>query len=185
MVALAFGCRFLIGVVFGVSAVSKLRTRSQFHAFLRSLQRMKVVPGPLERASAVTVAAAEVAIVLLMAFPAKATGIMGFVVALGLLAVFTAAIVSVIARKIDTTCRCFGKSDTPLGRQHVVRNLMLMVMAGAGLAGEITGTSAEPGLLAVAAIAGLLFGGMVTMFDDLVALFRDPTAKPRSQGGSR
>lgn len=185
MIALAFGCRFLIGVVFLVSALSKLRGRSQFNGFLRSLQRMKVVPRPLEKPSAIAVVITEVAIVLLMAFPAKAAGIVGFTVALGLLAAFTIAIVSVVARGIDTTCRCFGKSDTPLGPQHVARNLLLMAAAGAGLAGEITGGAAEPGLLVVAAIAGLVFGGLVTMFDDIVSLFGGPTARPRSEGGSR
>ncbi len=49
------------------------------------------------------------------------------IVLLGLLVVFTGAIIHAWARGIDTDCGCFGQGSTPIGIWSVLRNGGLMV----------------------------------------------------------
>lgn len=177
---LAVGCRALLGVVFVVSAVSKVAGRNAFPAFTRSLQRMRVVPAGLARVCGVAVVAGEFVIAAALAVPSHFVAGLGFVLAFALIASFTAAIVSVLARKIDTTCRCFGRTDTPLGPQHLGRNVFLLGVAGLGWGAESYGTPAQTGALIVAALAGAFAGGLVAVFDDLVHLVRPPSSRARA-----
>ncbi|MFF5209760.1 MauE/DoxX family redox-associated membrane protein [Streptosporangium sp. NPDC000396] len=183
MVYLAVGCRFLIGVVFAVAAVNKLSGRRRFNAFVWSLRRMEVVPEGLVRPAALVSAAAEVVIVLLLAVPANVPGMAGFAVAAGLLTAFTVGIAMSLKRGNKEPCACFGRSETPLGAGHVVRNLLLIAVTLLGLAASAAGGHAELGEAAIGALAGLVLGALVTAFDDIVALFR-PTSAPASPRGA-
>jgi hypothetical protein len=64
---------------------------------------------------------------------------------------------------------------TPLGPWQIVRNLLLAgaaVLAGAASFGS---GKVEPGGVVVAVFAGLVLGGLVAVFDDVVELFRGAT----------
>jgi hypothetical protein len=83
-----------------------------------------------------------------------------------------------VRRGERTPCRCFGKSTTPLGPVHVVRNAFLVCVALLGVTGSLMSGTAELGGIAVAAVAGLVLGGLIVVLDDIVDLFRPLPAKP-------
>lgn len=112
-------------------------------------------------------AAAEAAVVVLLAVPATRTA--GFVAAAALLAVLTAGIAVVLARGTTAPCRCFGASATPLSARHLVRNGVLVVVAVLGLAAPAGPPGIGPAL--VATLAGAVAGLLVTVADDVVELF--------------
>ncbi|BEL05301.1 methylamine utilization protein MauE [Actinoplanes sichuanensis] len=162
------GARVLIGLVFAVSAVTKLRA---FAAFRVSLAAMRVVPRPLVGPVAVGVVAAESAIPVLLLVPGAQAA--GFVVAVLLLAAFSAGIARVLATGTTASCRCFGVSAAPFGRHHLYRNAVLTVVAAAGLIAAVRpGQGPAPAGAAVAAGAAAVAALVVVMLDDIVELFR-------------
>ncbi|PWJ05178.1 hypothetical protein DKG34_23050 [Streptomyces sp. NWU49] len=184
-----FAVRVLIATVFLTAAVSKVSSGRSFAAFAASLGRLDVLPGAVTRAAAVAVVAAEwlVCALVLMPWPRPAGA--GLALAAALLVVFAVAITRVVARGTRAVCRCFGSaSREPLGVRHIVRNVLLAVLAASA---AWTSTlrepaSLQPGALAVAGLAGLLVGGCVAALDAVVELFRPAgpvdsphTARPR------
>src|SRR5690242_1242757 len=167
---LSLGCRVVVGVVFLVALASKARPAG-FRRFVRSLRRLDAVPAARVRLVAGTVATAEAAVVVLVALPARWTAVAGFVLAAGLLTAFAVAIVGTLRRGLRVPCACFGRSSAPMGPHHVVRNAALVAVAIAGAVTTRPGSGGAGGL-AVAAAAGLVLGGLTTVLDDLVGLFR-------------
>jgi hypothetical protein len=91
-----------------------------------------------------------------------------------LLGVLTAGVVLVVRRRLVVRCRCFGAGRTRIGRRHVVRNLLLLLVGGLGLVaalspGTAPSTDAAGVLLAVG--AAVLLASFVFHFDDLVELW--------------
>ncbi|MFC7643690.1 MauE/DoxX family redox-associated membrane protein [Streptosporangium lutulentum] len=76
--------------------------------------------------------AAELAAVVLLAVPT--TAVIGFALSAVLLTGFAAGIAGALRRGERTPCRCFGAAGTRLGPAHLVRNLVLAVIAAVGLA---------------------------------------------------
>lgn len=184
-----FAVRVLVATVFLTAAVGKVRSGRSFAAFTASLGRLDVLPGAVTRAAAVAVVAAEwlVCALVLMPWPRPAGA--GLALAAALLVVFAVALTRVVARGTRAVCRCFGSaSREPLGVRHIVRNVLLAVLAAsaAWTSTPREATSVQPGALAVAALAGLLVGGCVTALDTIMELFRPAgpvnssrTARPR------
>jgi methylamine utilization protein MauE len=163
----------LIGSVFLLAVAGKLAGRDGFGAFVASVQGMRVLPPRLVRPAALLVVAAEVAVCVLLAVPAPVTRAAGFVIAVGLLVAFMIGTVTALRRGVRTPCRCFGMSTTPLGLRQVVRNAVLTAVAACGAVASVsTYGPIDPAGAAVAAVAGLVLGGLVTAADDLVELFR-------------
>jgi hypothetical protein len=175
----ALFARVLIGTVFLVSAATKLRSPAAFAAFTRSVRKMKLVPAALVTPVAAGVVSGEVSIVALLAVPVDVTALLGLAVAAGLLTAFTVAIVLVVRRGTDLTCQCFGASTVPLGRVHVVRNLVLLAVAVAGALATRSGGQLHPADAAIAVTAGLVGGGLVTVLDDILRLFAPPAPARR------
>ncbi|MGW5343728.1 MauE/DoxX family redox-associated membrane protein [Streptomyces sp. NPDC004050] len=171
---LVAGARGLLGLVFLVSLAGKVAGRSAFTAFAGSVRSFGVVPPGLVRPVARTVIAGEATVCGLMAVPVRGAAAAGFAVAAALLVAFTAGIMAAVRRGAAAPCRCFGPSTTPLGTPHIVRNLALCAVAagGAGALAVPAAADARPGGAAVAAVAGLITGIVVTRLDHLVALFR-------------
>jgi Methylamine utilisation protein MauE len=182
MAYLALACRCLTGLVFGVSAFSKLRSRAAFREFTSWLGGL---PLPLARSHAVPVATvmatAEAAIVVLSVLPWTARA--ALMLAALMLAVFAAGTWLAVARGAGRPCQCFGVSAAPLGRRHVVRNALLCAVAAAGAATGGAG-GIHPAGIAVSLAAGLAIAPFVVFLDDLAALFSgsndtDPGLAPR------
>jgi hypothetical protein len=152
--------RVLLATVFLVSASTKLRSAAAFAAFRRSTRRMAILPERLVRPAAVLVVGCEAAIVLLLATPTLG----GLAVAIG----------STVRRGIDTTCQCFGHSAMPLGIAHIVRNVVLVVVAAVAGVTAVRGGALEVGGALLAGLAGVLLGALVTVLDDIRQVLQPP-----------
>ncbi|MFI6226725.1 MauE/DoxX family redox-associated membrane protein [Micromonospora echinospora] len=172
MAYVLIACRWALVLVFLYSALSKLRGRGAFTAFVASVRRMRLFPERLVGPVAVVVVAVEVLVPVLLA--SRLTAVPGFVTALALLTAFTSGIIVVLRRGTVTSCRCFGASDVPLGRQHVVRNLGLITLAVLGLAGVAApDDGAAPAGVVVSVAVAFVLAFVASTLDDLVALFRE------------
>lgn len=171
---LVIGVRCLLGVVFLVSSISKVAGRNAFPGFVTSLRELWPLRVGPARLVAGCVIGAEVAIWVLLAVPGQAATATGCALAAGLLAVFAVGIATAMQRDVRAPCRCFGTSTSLLGPWHIVRNALLAAAAagaaavsGAGPVGPL-----RPDGVVVAVAGGLLLGGLITVADDLVSLFR-------------
>ncbi|MFI8081432.1 MauE/DoxX family redox-associated membrane protein [Kitasatospora sp. NPDC086009] len=166
---LLLGGRCVLAAVFAVSALAKFRAPREFASALRA---MSVVPGRLTGAVAAAVPVVEVAAGVLVWAP-KPLATWGFALAGGMFAAFAVVLVSVLWRGLDVSCSCFGASGVPVNRAHVVRNAVLLAIAGAGLSAS---TASDPGGLAAAGVAvALLVAAFASILiiatDTLVELF--------------
>ncbi|SED36361.1 Methylamine utilisation protein MauE [Streptomyces sp. 2224.1] len=168
----AIGIRCLIGIIFLTSAISKSVGRQAFPSFVASLRDMRLLPPQTVTAVGGCVVLAEFTSCTLLLMPHRLLPAAGLGLAALLLTVFTAAIAVTVRRGSRTPCRCFGASTTPLGPRHLIRNTVLAALAvlgalwtvGAGYPTALSRSVVPAGL-------GLLLGGLVTVLDDLVALF--------------
>ena len=95
-------------------------------------------------------------------------GLASLALALLVLATFTAGTWLAVARGTDAPCPCFGASPAPLGRPHVVRDALLCVAAGAGIACAGAGGARTGGILLALAV-GLVIAVLVVHVDDLAS----------------
>jgi len=169
---LTFAARLALAFVCLAAAAGKLGGRRQRQEFLRFIRRLDV-PDRLVRPVAVGTVAVELAVALLLPWPA--TGAAGSVLATGLFLTFTLGVWAAIRRGRTPKCFCFGRLGQPLGRGHLVRNAALSGIAATtfGLSLFIAGRpeSLAGGVVAVAAAAtGSL---LLVYWDDLAVLFAD------------
>lgn len=170
------GCRFLIGVVFLVSAAGKIRGRDAYAAFRRAAGELAPrVPPRLRSLVPSAVVAGELAAVVLLAVPATVAA--GFALAVVLLAAFTAAIVAAVRARRQVACNCFGTSSAPVGPAQIIRNTALLTasLAGVVLAAGGTPAALEPAGVVAAVVAALTGAGLVLLTDDVAELFRPLT----------
>lgn len=178
MNGLELGCRTLLVVVLGAAAAGKLRRRD-FEAFTGALGAFGV-PGALGAfgapLAALVVALEAAAAALLVAAP-----MVGYALALALIAAFTVALYAVVRSGRRVACRCFGASTGPVGTAHLVRNAAILVVIGVGGATAALADGAAIGAPArLAALAfGALGGAAIARWDDLVYLVRPPLAGAR------
>lgn len=184
-------------VVFGVSAIGKLRDPA---TFADSLEPLSIVPRRLIRPVAIVLTTTEILAAIGVAWGvvvavagrsvAQPAGLVGLVLSGLLLVVLTSGIAIELRRGTTATCACFGVSQHKLGARHVVRNILLLVCVVAGLATYATAGSAtaRPGGALVALAGGVVVALILIRLDDLVDLFaplpaRDtpgPASRPRS-----
>jgi hypothetical protein len=157
-------------VVFAISAAGKVRTAPVRLAFRRTLADMVVLPAHAVRPVAAAVPVVEAAVVVLIVMPS--TAVLGCLLALALLAVFTTGIVMVLRRGTRAGCLCFGTTERPYGPRHLVRNGLLAATALAGAAAS--GQPADlPGAL-IAIATGVLAALVLVTFDEMLDLFARP-----------
>lgn len=174
MSEILWGCRCAIGLVFVASILGKARGRKPYAEFVRAAGRLgsgwvtsRIPAGVL----AGGVIAAEAAVVVLLVPPDSTWA--GFVLA-GLLAVaFAAAVVAALRRGDHAPCNCFGVSARPISPVHLVRNAVLIAVAGLGLAAdEVAVDPAAPAGIVAAVVAGVVVAAVVVRADDLAELFQ-------------
>jgi hypothetical protein len=153
---IVLAARVLIGLVFAVAAVGKLAGRVRLTEFADSLAPLGRSPvGWLPVAAGTAVA--ELAVAVLVGFPA--TGRLGLGLATAVMLVFCAAIARSMRLGRRVTCRCFGRSGAVLGRAHLVRNALLAAWAAAALAvppGPALGLDAGAAAVLVGTFAALV-----------------------------
>ncbi|QYC42071.1 hypothetical protein Nocox_22335 [Nonomuraea coxensis DSM 45129] len=153
------GCRAVLCFVFLAALAGKA---TGWRAFVSSVPGL--APGLPAAPVAVAVLAAESAAVALLVLGERA----GFVLAAVMTAAFAAAILQALRRGSAATCRCFGVTAAPLGRAHVVRNLLLVAVAVIGWA--TPGGSVELAGVALALVAAAVLAAVLVLFDDLADL---------------
>lgn len=158
-------CRTALVIVMALAAIGKLRAPGELVGAMRAMGLPRRIS---HRAGAVVVALAELtAAVTLVLAP-----VAGYLIALGLVAGFTAGLVSAIHRRTTESCRCFGASAQPIGPSHLVRNAVLLAIAVTGLA--TLGPGDRPWL---ALIPGALLSLAIVAWDELAFAFTSPPAK--------
>jgi hypothetical protein len=174
MSEILWGCRCAIGLVFVASILGKVRGREPYADFVRAAGRLgsgwltsRIPVGVL----AGGVVAAEAAVVVLLVPPGSTW--LGFVLAGLLAAAFAAAVVAALRRGDHAPCNCFGVSARPVSRVHLVRNAVLVAIAGLGLAADgVAVGPAEPAGVVAAVVAGVVVAAVVVKADDLAELFQ-------------
>jgi len=172
MMYVNIAARVTLALVFSVALVSKLRSRSDYRAFRQSIMNVRLFPRNMASPVAALTVAVEAGIVLFLTYPATVG--LGFALAALLLLAMTSAIVIAIGRGRRSSCRCFGRSMTPLGRIHVVRDVLLLGVALLGGLSSLLQPVARRALrggVAVAAGVGLVLTILVAASDDLAAVF--------------
>jgi thiol-disulfide isomerase/thioredoxin/uncharacterized membrane protein YphA (DoxX/SURF4 family) len=158
-----FGSRVILAAVFGLAAWSKLR---DIAGSRQALTRFGL-PGSLAAPLGVVFPVVECAVALLVLFPASAR--MGAVAVLGLLTIFSIAMVVNLALGRRPSCACFGQlSSGPIGWSNLVRNGGLGMLAGL-VALEGPGPSAWAAFAGLAAMGGQ--GALFLVAATLLALF--------------
>jgi hypothetical protein len=160
-------CRCVLGLVFAVSAVSKVRSQAAWRSLGTWLAGMPFRPLRL-KGMPLTLVLAEAAVVALVAAAPLAGLISGAVLALTL----TVGLYLVVRSGSRQPCLCFGTSSEPAGSQHVLRNGVLLALAVVGsVCAGTTGHPPGPAESMLAAIAGLATALLVIFFGDISALF--------------
>lgn len=170
MVYLAIGCRAALATVFALAVAGKVIGASAFAEFTRSVIAMDAAPRRLARPAALATVLAEGLTVVLVLIPLRPAGIAGCALAFVLTGAFSGAIARSIRSGSQAACRCFGRSSTPLGARHLVRNGLLLLVALLGLVACSAGSSAAWSGALVGAAAGLFIGLAVAGFDDIAQL---------------
>lgn len=120
--------KVVIGLSFALSSTSKFRNLASFQ---RTISNFHIVPNRLIKTLSVFIMFVEFIIVLLLIIN-DWTSRVSFLIALGLLFVFTLGIVRVLSLHIYTSCSCFGTNQENLSYTDVVRNLLLGTCALGG-----------------------------------------------------
>lgn len=173
MAPLIIGIRCLIGIVFAASFLGKVAGTRAFREFSASLMSMGVLNGEVARMAAFAVVAAELLISASMTSPNPSVALAGFALGILLMVVFSGAIVLVIRRGTKAICRCFATSTAPLSTRHVIRNGALAILMLVGFIISLRGAGATSRTsIGVSVVVGLLCGGVVTILDSIIDLFR-------------
>ena len=125
---LAF-CRITIGLVFAASFLGKARN---FASYERTIIGFNIVPRQLARVAAILLLGGELAVLVLISMGDFLLAI-GFSLAVALLLIFTGALISVLVRRICTSCNCFGESDKLITPFDILRNVGFILCALVGL----------------------------------------------------
>ena len=163
--------RLLLATVFLLSAASKLKSTQAYAAFARSLADMRIVPKG-HALIALAVVTAEVTVPVLLLIPSRASGLAGLLAGLLLLTGFTAAIAVVLRRDTSVSCQCFGYSQVPLGKMHIVRNGFLIACGAAGLLGTYAASTPPSTAWLAAAPIAIAAGLLVAKLDTVTELLR-------------
>ncbi|TDC78975.1 MauE/DoxX family redox-associated membrane protein [Streptomyces hainanensis] len=172
------GVRCLLGGVFLLSVMSKVRGSVAFDAFVESVKAISPTPAARARSVAGLVVAVEGLLCALLLAPVPRTHPWALAGAVALLVGFALAIAASLLRGVREPCRCFGTSMTPLGWQHVARNAVLAGIAVFAVAATPESPAMHAQETATAVVTGLIAALLVASFDDLFALFHTPGREP-------
>ncbi|PWK85036.1 hypothetical protein C8D88_107243 [Lentzea atacamensis] len=174
---LSTGAVVLCGIVLLVSAVSKVRSRSDYAEFVASVPAFGI-PARWTRLFAVLTVVAEfatAALLLASVFTGYWPAVAGLALAVGVFGVLTAVVWRAVSRRSGAVCRCFGRARTTLAHRHIVRNAFLLAVAAAGLVAlSFVDSVTDPAALWLAAAVGAVGAVLVVRFDDLADLVAGP-----------
>ncbi|GAA4497199.1 hypothetical protein GCM10023191_040300 [Actinoallomurus oryzae] len=170
---LALFARILIGLTFAATVVGKLRDPASFGD---AVDDFKIFVRRAVRPVATTLIVAEAAVCVLVALPGPGP-VAGLGLAGVLLLAYTAALGTVLARRMTLGCNCFGASPRVVSRHDIARNVLLLCGAIGGLVAYVLAgphhayDAARLTLLAGTATAATL---LLANFADVVETVRKP-----------
>lgn len=177
MGAVAAFCKILIGLLFAASAAGKVKSPQ---AFVHAVGGFRLVPRSWTAPAAFLIVTAELGIsgLVLLGGPLL---IPGLALAGAFLLVFTAALASVLTRRLQTPCHCLGASGRQVAIHHLWRNLGFMAVAGIGLWASVAKPEAPPNLVdwALAALAAAALLLVSVYLDDLLEVLKASPEPPR------
>jgi len=128
-VSLLMFCRISIALLFIVSAGSKTLAIRDFEV---TVGNFKLLPRRWNKPATWLFLGGEIATVVLIAIGGSLL-LIGFLLAIALLAVFAIALVSALLRDIDISCNCFGKTERHISPYDVVRNILFILCSLSGM----------------------------------------------------
>lgn len=155
--------RFVVGITFFLSAWGKARA---VPAFQQAILRFQILPKWLVQPFAYLMIGGEFLTVLLVALGGNWTWA-GLALAILLLLAFTAALLSVLARKLVTSCNCFGSSQKQISSYDVCRNTGFILCALGGWGAYSTAGVNQTLSLAEAGLTGLAALGFVLLLTNI------------------
>lgn len=163
--------RLSTAFIFALSAANKLR---DLPVFSQAIVNFRILEGRWVRVTAVFLATTELVVVALILLGGPFL-LPGFLLALVLLSLFSAALMSVLARGIHTSCNCFSASARPVSSFHVWRNISFIICITAGcLLWALPTTPIEMNLLELCllSIVAATFVLLVNHLEEIVTLVR-------------
>jgi hypothetical protein len=165
-------CRAVIGIVFAISFLNKIKNIT---AFQTTIANFHLLPKSLINSVAILFLLGELTVTFCMVMGGNLLGL-GFSLAFFLLVVFTLAMVTVLARRIKTSCNCFGTNSKKISFYDIARNAGFIACAIGGwgvfsASGTMLATLNLPELVLVAFIA-VTFLAILTHLAEIVGLFR-------------
>ncbi len=168
MTLFATGVGLLIAVVLGTAAVAKVREPGPFVTSVGTL-----VPRAFSKPVAWIVIGAELLAAVTSLVPA--TLALGLTLAIVLFAAFAVVALRSARAPVPLPCACFGSVKASLGWPHVVRNVLLTGLAGAGLGAVFLGAPgsawSQPTVMILVAASALILAAVAISVDHLIALF--------------
>lgn len=172
MMYLLVFCRVAIGLVFAISSFGKAR---EFATFQQAVAGFHLLSRQWSKLAALLFLGSEFAVVLFMVVGGPLL-FSGFALAILLLLIFCVALASVLARKLQTACHCFGSSDKPVTLVDIWRNVGLLLCAGGGCEALIWTRGAQERLEGIAWLLIALGAGVFVILwiqlGEIVQLFR-------------
>ncbi len=122
-------CQGVLAVVLLIASVSKMFNHEQFLAALRLSDIRRGLLKPL------TVLVPVLEFCLALGLVLNVPHVLSFVISLAvvLLCIFTLWMFRVYSRGLRLKCGCFGTGGSDIGPRSIVRNSILIVLAGSGL----------------------------------------------------
>jgi hypothetical protein len=175
--------RSAVALVLIAAAAGKLFAGPAARTELAEVARRLGVPAWLAGPAAVALAVVEAAIAVLIAVPT--TAVVGGGAAVALFAGFAAGVHRLVGLASGLSCRCFGAASA-LGRRHVVRNLVLVVLSFAATALTLAGTTGPGGPAAsvIGVVLALPIAAGIVGWDHLAILAAGRPNAPSRIGGS-
>lgn len=118
-------CRILLGLIFLLSSVGKLR---DMVGFRKAINNFQIFPPQFDHLIARLFVGCEIIVVILLVIGGPML-LYGFFLAIFLLTVFSSALVSVLIRKLSISCHCFGSSTRSVSLLDIWRNIGLLLCA--------------------------------------------------------
>lgn len=167
---LAF-CRVAIGLLFLISGGSKLLNIAKFQ---QTVTHFRLFPARMSPILSLVALVGEISVVLFLAIGGQLL-LIGFLLAIALLLIFCAALISVLARSIQTSCNCFGTSEKPVTRVDIYRNITFILCSLIGFVLITQGTRSEqiePGMWLLSGVMAAIVVMMTISLDEIMQLFR-------------
>lgn len=122
-------CRMVVGFVFALSAMGKLTNSVGFQEAIADFQ---LLPKRWNIPLSWAFLAGEIG-VMVMLMAGQSLLIPGFVLAIALLTIFSIGLALVLQRKLRVACNCFGRTNRPISRYDVVRNILILCLCLGGI----------------------------------------------------